>query len=119
MAGKSKPKTDAPLESSSEPTEKKSKKPADPVKSDQTSDVGGVGGKRLMSYIERLERMLEEKKGISDDIRDIFAEAKGVGFDAPTITKIIKERAAIARNKDRHNEQLELFDLYKAAIGME
>lgn len=44
------------------------------------ADVGGVAADHLRSYIERIERLEEEKKGIADDIKEIFAEAKGTGF---------------------------------------
>ena len=79
-------------------------------------DVGGVTGKRLKSFIERIERLTEEKNGIADDIKDIYTEAKGVGFDAPTIRQIIKLRKM---ETDLRREKEELLDLYKAALNME
>ena len=56
------------------------------------NEVGGVDSTRLNSLIERIERLEEEKKGISSDIRDIYAEAKGVGFDVKIMKAIIKLR---------------------------
>ena len=83
--------------------------------SGEAGDVGGVAGKRLKSLIERIERLEEEKKGLADDIKDVYAEAKGVGFDAPTIRRIIKLRKM---EPDKIREQDELLDLYRSAIGM-
>lgn len=79
-------------------------------------DVGGVAGKRLKSFIERVERLEEEKGGIADDIKDVYAEAKGVGFDPKIIRKVIRERKMDA---EKRREEYELMDLYKSAIGME
>lgn len=79
-------------------------------------DVGGVAGKRLLSFIERVERLEEEKGGIADDIKEVYAEAKGVGFDAGIIRKVIRERKMDA---EKRREAAELLDLYKSAIGME
>lgn len=56
------------------------------------NEVGGIDSTRLNSLIERIERLEEEKKGISSDIRDIYAEAKGVGFDVKIMKAIIKLR---------------------------
>lgn len=58
----------------------------------EIKDVGGVAGQRLKSFIERIERLEEEKAGIADDIKDVYAEAKGVGFDTKTMRKIISLR---------------------------
>lgn len=79
------------------------------------SDVGGVAGKRLMSFLERIERLEEEKSGIAEDIKDVYAEAKGVGFDTKTIRRIIKLRKM---EPEKRREQDDLLDLYMAAIGM-
>lgn len=83
--------------------------------SGEAVNVGGVAGERLKSFIERIERLEEEKKALAEDIKDVYAEAKGVGFDVPTIRKVIAERK---KDPDKRAEQLELFDLYKSAIGM-
>lgn len=81
-----------------------------------TDDVGGIAGDRLRSFIERIERLEEEKKGLSDDIKDIFAEAKGTGFDVKIIRQIIRLRK---KAKEERQEEEELLELYKAALGME
>ncbi len=78
-------------------------------------DLGGGTAQQLKSYIERIERLTEEKDGIATDIRDIYAEAKGNGFDVKIMRKIVS-----LRRMDNHDrlEQDELLELYKAALGM-
>jgi len=83
---------------------------------DDTADVGGVAGKRLKSFLDRIERLEEEKKGLADDIKDIYMEAKGVGFDVKTMRKILKLRKM---DTEKRREEEELLELYKAAIGLE
>ncbi len=78
-------------------------------------DVGGVAGQRLRAFLERIERLEEEKKALGDDVKDIYAEAKGVGFDVTTMRRIVKLRKM---EPDKIREQDELLELYKAAIGM-
>jgi len=82
---------------------------------EDVKEVGGVAGKRLKALIERIERLEEEKKGLADDVKDVYAEAKGVGFDAPTIRRIVKLRKM---EPEKIREQDELLDLYRSAIGM-
>ncbi len=79
------------------------------------TDVGGVAADQLRSYIERIERLEEEKAGIAADIKDVFAEAKGNGFDIKTMRQIIRLRKL--EEIDRQ-EQETLLDLYKRALGM-
>ena len=81
-----------------------------------TQDVGGVAGKRLKSFLDRIERLEEEKKGLAEDIKEIYAEAKGTGFDVKTMRKILKLRKM---ETDERREEEELLELYKAAIGLE
>jgi len=74
-----------------------------------------VAQDQLRAFVERLERMHEERKAIADDIRDIYAEAKGNGFDVPTLKTVLK-----IRSQD-HAERMEreaLLDLYLGALGM-
>ena len=78
-------------------------------------NTGGVAGAQLRSFIERIERLEEEKKAISDDIRDVFAEAKGTGFDVKTMRQVIKIRK---QDKEERQEQEALLDLYMHALGM-
>jgi len=86
-----------------------------PASVTNSSDVGGVAGDRLRSFIERIERLEEEKAGLAADIRDIYAEAKGEGYDVKVMRKIIGLRKM---DKGDRQEQEELLELYKAAIGM-
>ena len=70
---------------------------------------------RLRLLIERVERLEEEKKGIADDIRDVYAEAKAVGYDAKIMRKIVALRKM---TPDDRNEMEMLLDTYKAALGL-
>ena len=79
------------------------------------TDVGGVAGQRLTSFIERVERLEAEKAALMEDIKEIYAEAKGVGFDVKTIRKIISLRKM---ESEKRREADDLLDLYKSAIGM-
>lgn len=83
---------------------------------DTSQDVGGVSGSRLKSFVERIERLNEEKQAIVDDTKEIYAEAKGVGFDTKTIRKIVALRKI---DPEKRREQEEIEDLYKSAIGMD
>lgn len=82
----------------------------------ETKDIGGVSGQRLRSYLDRIERLEAEKKALADDIKDIYAEAKAVGFDSKTLRKVYKLRLM---NTDKRREEEELLDLYKAAVGID
>ena len=79
------------------------------------TDVHGITAEQLRSYIERIERLEEEKAGLASDIKDIFAEAKGNGFDVKTMRQILKIRKMDASDRD---EQEALLDLYMHALGM-
>lgn len=76
---------------------------------------GTVSGAQLRAFIERIERLEEEKRTIADDIKDVKAEAKGCGFDLPTINAIIKLRKKDAAERD---EAQAMLDLYMSALGM-
>lgn len=78
-------------------------------------DTGGVGGERLRSFIERIERLEEEKTALMEDIKEVYAEAKGVGFDVKVMRKLISLRKM---DTEKRREVEELLDLYKSAIGM-
>jgi uncharacterized protein (UPF0335 family) len=82
---------------------------------DVTESAQTVAASQLRSIIERIERLEEEKKTISDDIKDVYAEAKGTGFDTKALRTIIR-----LRKKDANERQEEeaILDLYKAALGM-
>ena len=77
--------------------------------------AGGVAGERLKSFIERIERLEEEKKALANDIRDVYAEAKGTGFDVKVMRQIVKIRKM---DKDDLDEQEALLDTYMHALGM-
>ena len=70
---------------------------------------------RLRLLIERIERLEEEKKGIADDIRDVYAEAKAVGYHVKIMRQIIRLRAM--RPGDRAGQET-ILDIYKAALGL-
>ena len=77
------------------------------------AEVGGVAADRLRSWIERIERLEEEKKGIQSDIRDIFAEAKSAGFDIKAMRTILKLRKMNAADRD---EQEVVVETYRKAL---
>jgi uncharacterized protein (UPF0335 family) len=78
-------------------------------------DVGGVAGEQLKSFIERIERLEEEKRALSGDIKEVYAEAKGTGFEPKVMRQIIKIRKM---DKEELDEEESLLDLYKRALGM-
>ncbi|ARR57251.1 hypothetical protein HY78_18840 [Rhizorhabdus wittichii DC-6] len=78
-------------------------------------EKGGASAEKLRLFVERIERLEEEKKGIADDIKDVKAEAKGQGFDVATINALIKLRKL---KPEKRREQEALLDTYKAALGM-
>lgn len=75
-----------------------------------------VVGERLIAFINRIERLEEEKKALGEDIREIYSEAKGVGFDAKTIRKLVKLRQM---DTEKRREEQELLELYAAAIELD
>jgi len=79
------------------------------------ADVGGVAGERLRSFVERIERLEEEKKALADDIREVYAEAKGTGFDTKVLRQVIRLRAMDSSDR---NEMEELIETYKRALDM-
>ncbi|MBC8445249.1 MAG: DUF2312 domain-containing protein [Rhodospirillaceae bacterium] len=80
------------------------------------SEVGGIAADRLRSFIERIERLEEEKAALAADIKEIYSEAKGTGFDIKVIRMVVRLRKMDA--SDRH-EQEEILDLYKRALDIE
>lgn len=75
----------------------------------------GVARDRLKSFIERVERLEEEKKAITDDMKEIFAEAKGEGFDVKVIRLILRIRK---QDSNERAEEEAVLDLYLHALGM-
>lgn len=70
---------------------------------------------RLRLLIERVERLEEEKKGIGDDIKDVYLEAKATGYDVPIMRQIVRLRKLAP---DDRKEMEAILDLYKAALGL-
>jgi uncharacterized protein (UPF0335 family) len=75
----------------------------------------GVARDQLRAFIERIERLEEEKKQISDDIKDVYAEAKANGFDVKIMRKVISLRK---KEPNEREEEESLLDLYLQALGM-
>ena len=78
-------------------------------------DVGGIAADRLKSFIERIERLEEEKAALANDVREVYAEAKGTGFDTKVMRQIVKLRKMESSDRE---EQEHLLDLYKRAVGL-
>ena len=78
-------------------------------------DVGGIAGDRLKSFIERIERLEEERRTLGADLKEVYAEAKGTGFDTKIMRQIVRLRRM---DKDDLDEQETLLDVYKRALGM-
>ncbi|QHJ78595.1 MAG: hypothetical protein [Caudoviricetes sp.] len=74
-----------------------------------------VAASQLRSFIERIERLEEEKKTISDDIKEVYVELKGSGFDSKAVREVVR-----SRKKEDHERQEEeaMVQLYKDALGM-
>ncbi len=79
------------------------------------ADGSTVAADQLRLFIERIERLEEEKKGMADDIRDVYAEAKGQGYDSKTMRAIVRLRKM---EKDARDEAEALLETYKAALGL-
>ena len=89
---------------------------ADRNEQDQDTPVSETPtGQRLRSFIERVERLEEEKKGLADDIKEVYAEAKAQGFDVKTMRKIVSLRK---KDPDDRAEEDALLDTYMSALGM-
>ncbi len=78
-------------------------------------DVEGIAGERLKSFIERIERLEEERRVLREDIKEVYAEAKGVGFEPKIMRQIIRLRRM---DQDELDEQENLLDTYRRALGM-
>ncbi len=78
-------------------------------------DSATVNASHLRSFIERVERLEEEKRTIAEDIKEVYAEAKGNGFDPKIMRKIVSMRRVDA---DKRREEETVLDLYLNALGM-
>ncbi|MGO8798019.1 MAG: DUF2312 domain-containing protein [Roseiarcus sp.] len=75
-----------------------------------------VNAGHLRAFIERIEKLEEEKKAIAEDIKEVYGEAKGTGFDTKIIRKIVSIRK---QDRDKRREEEEILDLYLSALGIE
>ena len=80
------------------------------------TDIGGVAAERLRSFIERIERLEEEKAALASDVREVYSEAKSAGFDTKIMRQVIKLRKM---DQNDRQEQAALLELYKAAVGLQ
>ena len=75
-----------------------------------------VSSERLKSFIKRIEKLEEDKAAVSEDIKEIYSEAKSTGFDVKAIRAIVRLRK---KTEHERREEEEILDLYKSSIGME
>lgn len=78
-------------------------------------DVQAVAAGQLRAFIERIERLEEDKKQIGDDIKDVYAELKGTGFEPKAVRTLVRLRK---KEEAERQEEEAILDLYKAALGM-
>ena len=78
--------------------------------------ASSIDAGHLLAFIERIEHLEEEKKTISEDIKEVYAEAKGTGYDIKVMRKIVSLRR---QDKERRREEEEILGLYLSALGME
>ena len=81
-----------------------------------TEEIGNNASERLKSFIERIERLEEEKEALAVDIREVYAEAKGTGFDAKILRQIIKMRR---KSAEERAEERQVLMMYLKALDME
>ena len=81
----------------------------------EESGIEEINSGQLRAFIERIERLNEEKKALSEDIKEVFAEAKGNGFDPKILRKIVSIRS---QDPEKRVEEETILDLYLAALGV-
>lgn len=79
-------------------------------------DLGNNSAGQLKAFIERIERLEEEKKTVADDIKDVYAESKANGFDSKILRKIVQLRK---QDPNERREQAEILETYLRALGMD
>ncbi len=79
------------------------------------ADIGGIAADRLRTFVERIERLEEEKAAITADIREVYAEARGAGFNAKILRQIVRLRGLDQADR---REQEALLELYKRALDL-
>ncbi len=77
-------------------------------------NIGGNAGARLNAFVERIERLEEEKKALMEDVKEIYSEAKGVGFDAKILRKVIARRRI---EREKVEEEDSLIELYEGTLA--
>ena len=82
---------------------------------DGGDNAEAIAKDQLRAFVERIERMEEEKSAIATDIREIYAEAKGNGFDTKVLRQVVKIRK---QDRSEYMEQQSILDLYLSALGM-
>jgi len=85
------------------------------AEADTTEDKGSIAAQELRLFVERVERLEEEKKGIADDIRDVMSEMKGRGYDSKVVRRLIGIRK---KRKGEFEEENMVLETYMAALGM-
>ena len=78
-------------------------------------DVGGIAGAQLKSFIERIERLEEEKAALAADLREVYAEAKGNGFDVKALRTVVRLRK---QDENKRREEEAVLTTYLHALGM-
>jgi len=82
--------------------------------SDENNKMGGIAAEALRQFIERIERLDEEKSAITADIKDVYAQAKSQGFETKAVRQIVRLRK---KDRQEREEEQAILDLYLAAIG--
>lgn len=79
------------------------------------ADIGGIAADRLRTFVERIERLEEEKAAITADIREVYGEAKGAGFNAKILRQIVRLKGLDQADR---REQEAMLELYKRALDL-
>ena len=82
---------------------------------DESDAIGGVARDHLKAFVSRIERLEEDKKAVMDDMKEVYAEAKSMGFDTKILRKVISLRKKEVTERE---EEQSMLDLYMAALGM-
>ena len=81
---------------------------------DETTDGATISAQQLRNFVDRIERLLQEKAGIADDIADAYSEAKALGYDVKVLRKVISLRK---KKPNERREEEELLEIYLHALG--
>jgi uncharacterized protein (UPF0335 family) len=91
------------------------KKPVDLFEDQDTTHLGNAETGHLRAYVERIERVQEEIDALTSDRKEIYAEAKGTGFDVKQMRKVVAIRK---QDRDKWREEQQVLDLYLSALGV-